>query len=92
MPWRLDDITLGCPPKDQIFMKFNTEGRVLQQWSVPKGEDGHEHAGDCNWVHCIAVDADGNLYVGDIIGQRAQKFVPFTSGEVAGPFAEKAEE
>ncbi|QDV37806.1 peptidyl-alpha-hydroxyglycine alpha-amidating lyase family protein [Tautonia plasticadhaerens] len=92
MHWRLDDVTLGCPPKDQIFMKFDTDGRVLQQWSVPKGEDGHEHPGDCNWVHCIAADADGNLYVGDIIGQRAQKFVPFTSGEVAGPFAASPEE
>ncbi|RUL86133.1 peptidyl-alpha-hydroxyglycine alpha-amidating lyase family protein [Tautonia sociabilis] len=89
MPWRLDDITLGCPPKDQIFMKFSPEGRLLQQWAVPKGEDGHEEPGECNWVHCIAVDPAGNIYVGDINGQRAQKFVPMTSGEIAGPIASR---
>jgi len=69
MPWRLTDVTLGCPPKDQVFMKFSPEGRLLQTWSVPKGEDGRERPGDCNLVHCIAEDADGNLYVGDIVGQ-----------------------
>jgi hypothetical protein len=26
-------------------------------------------------VHCIATDSKGNLYVGDIKGKRAQKFV-----------------
>ncbi|WP_161602260.1 peptidyl-alpha-hydroxyglycine alpha-amidating lyase family protein [Tautonia marina] len=92
MPWRVEDITLGCPPKDQVFMKFSTEGRLLMQWSVPKGEDGHEHPGDCNWVHCIAADTEGNLYVGDIIGERAQKFVPITNGAIAGPVADAGDE
>lgn len=85
MPWRIEDAALGCPPKDQVFMKFATDGRLLQQWSVPKPDDGLEHAGDCNWVHCIAADSEGNLYVGDIIGQRGQKFIPVRSGEIAGP-------
>src|SRR5690606_26545618 len=66
---------LGCPPKDQIFMKFNPQGRVLQLWTVPKSIDGQERPGECNWVHCIAEDSQGNLYVGDIFGKRAQKFV-----------------
>ena len=66
---------LSCPPKDQIVMKFNTAGRALQLWSMPKGTDGAEQPGDLNWVHAVAVDSAGNLYLGDIIGKRAQKFV-----------------
>ena len=75
MQWRPKDEALGCPPKDQVFMKFSPAGRLLQLWTVPKGRDGLERPGDCNWVHAIAVDSKGNLYVGDIKGKRAQKFV-----------------
>jgi hypothetical protein len=75
MRWRKEDGALGCPPKDQVFMKFNGDGKLLQLWTVPKGADGLERPGECNWVHAIAVDSQGNLYVGDIIGRRAQKFV-----------------
>jgi hypothetical protein len=79
MPWRLDPkyptAPLGCPPKDQLFMKFNTDGKLLQLWSVPKAEDDKEQPGECNWVHCMALDSKGNIYAGDIIGKRAQKFV-----------------
>jgi DNA-binding beta-propeller fold protein YncE len=73
--WRQEDSNLGVPPKDQVFMKFNTQGKLLQLWTVPKGVDGLEKPGECNWVHCIAVDSKDNLYVGDIRGKRAQKFV-----------------
>jgi len=66
---------LGIPPKDQVFMKFNTKGNLLQLWTVPKGVDGQEKPGECNWVHAIAPDSKGNLYVGDIVGKRVQKFV-----------------
>lgn len=75
MFWRPEDAVLGCPPKDQVFMKFDPDGRLLQHWTVPKGLDAHERPGDCNWVHALAVDSKGNLYAGDIIGKRAQKFV-----------------
>lgn len=79
MQWRNDPdypgAPLGCPPKDQVFMKFNTAGRLLQLWSVPKGTDSHEKPGDLNWVHCLAMDSKGNIYAGDIIGKRAQKFL-----------------
>jgi hypothetical protein len=78
-PWRFKmkyaTAPLGCPPKDQMLMKFDTSGRVRQLWSVPKGEDGNEQPGDLNWVHSLAVDSHGNIYAGDIIGKRAQKFV-----------------
>ena len=75
MQWRKTDGALGCPPKDQIFMKFNTQGKLLQLFTLPKGLDGLERPGEVNWVHAIAVDSRGNLYLGDIIGKRAQKFV-----------------
>ena len=75
MAWRETDDCLSCPPKDQIFMKFDTTGRVLQLWTTPKGVDGAEQPGDLNWVHGVALDSQGNIYAGDIIGKRAQKFV-----------------
>ena len=79
MPWRTDPkypaAPLGCPPQDQLFVKFNPEGRVLQLTMVPKGEDGQEKPGQVNWFHTIAVDGKGNIYAGDIIGKRVQKFV-----------------
>lgn len=63
-----------CPPRDQIFMKFDSQGRVLQLWTIPKGADGQEKPGELNWVHAMALDSHGNIYAGDIRGQRAQKF------------------
>ncbi len=82
MPWRTDPkyptAPLGCPPKDQLIMKFDTKGRVRELWTFPKGEDEHEQPGDLNWVHAIAFDSKGNVYLADIIGKRVQKFVPGT--------------
>ncbi len=75
MQWRKEDSSLGCPPKDQVFMKFTPEGKLVQLFTIPKGLDGLERPGEVNWVHAIAVDSRGNLYLGDIIGRRAQKFV-----------------
>jgi DNA-binding beta-propeller fold protein YncE len=79
MTWRFDPkyptAPLGCPPKDQLFARFNTEGKLVQLWTVPKAEDGKERPGELNWVHCLAIDSRGNIYAGDIIGKRAQKFV-----------------
>jgi sugar lactone lactonase YvrE len=76
MPWREDDKVLGYPPVNQLFMKFNTSGKLLQLWSVPLGEDGKERPGDLNWAHGLALDSKGNIYAVDIKGKRAQKFVP----------------
>jgi hypothetical protein len=76
MPWRDTDTHLSCPPKDQVLMRFAPSGKLLQLWTIPKGEDGKERPGDVNWLHGVAVDSQGNLYVGDITGKRAQKFVP----------------
>lgn len=67
--------TLGAPPKDQVLMRFNPQGKLLQLWAVPKGVDGKERPGELNWVHGIAVDSKGDMYLGDIRGERVQKFV-----------------
>ena len=67
---------LATPPKDQILMKFDTTGRLLQQWAFPKGENGKEKPGDLNWAHGMAIAPDGTLYVADVQGKRVQKFVP----------------
>ncbi len=79
MTWRTDPkyptAPLGCPPKDQLVVKFHPDGRVLQLWTMPKGEDGREKPGELNWLHALALDSQGNIYVGDIIGRRVQKFV-----------------
>lgn len=79
MPWRehpdYPGAPLSCPPKDQLVMRFAPDGRIEQLWTIPKGEDGNEKPGDVNWLHCVALDSKGNLYLGDIIGERAQKFV-----------------
>jgi hypothetical protein len=75
MVWRESDAVFGCPPKDQLFMKCSTEGKVLQLWTMPKGADGKEQPGELNWVHGLALDAAGNIYAGDIVGKRVQKFV-----------------
>lgn len=74
MPW-YDFEMLGCPPRDQVFMRFHTSGKLQQLWTVPKGNDGSEQPGDCNWVHCMALDSKGNIYAGDIMGRRVQKFI-----------------
>ncbi len=64
-----------CPPKDQLFMRFDRNGKLLQLWTVPKGADGKEQPGELNWVHAMALDSEGNIYAGDIMGKKAQKFV-----------------
>ena len=75
MTWQESEGLLGCPPKDQVFMKLDTSGRLLQLWTVAKGEDGKERPGELNWLHGIALDRQGNIYACDIKGHRAQKFV-----------------
>jgi len=88
--WRARDpkypgAPLGCPPKDQLFMRLNTDGKIQQLWTIPKGEDDKEKPGDLNWVHGIALDSKGNIFAGDIIGKRVQKFVRKESGTPGTP-------
>lgn len=67
---------LGCPPKDQLIARFDTVGRVRELWTFPKGQDDLERPGEVNWLHAMAFDSQGHLYLGDIIGRRVQKFNP----------------
>jgi len=71
--------------KDQVLMRFATSGRLLQTWTLPLGDIGTNKdmpetsklkPGETVGAHCIAQDSKGNVYVGDIYGERAQKFVP----------------
>ena len=73
--------------KDQILMRFNTSGRITQTWTLPLGDIGTNKdmpdtsklkPGETVGAHCIAQDSKGNIYVGDIYGERAQKFVPIS--------------
>ncbi len=63
------------PPKDQVFMRFSTDGMVRQIWTVPLGVEGRERPGECNWLHAVALDSHGNIYAGDIFGKGTQKFI-----------------
>jgi streptogramin lyase len=65
----------GYPPRDQLIIRFDTDGRVRQLWTLPKGSDEGVKPGEVNWLHAVGIDSRGNLYAGDIKGQRAQKFV-----------------
>jgi len=74
--------------KDQVFMRFSTDGRVRQVWQIPLGDIGDDKnhpdtsrlkPGEAVGVHCIAADSKGNLYVGEIYSERAEKFVPVTT-------------
>ncbi|HUI80911.1 MAG TPA: peptidyl-alpha-hydroxyglycine alpha-amidating lyase family protein [Bryobacteraceae bacterium] len=67
---------LATPPKDQLFMKLDTEGRLKQLWVFRRGENGKEKPGEVNWIHSIAVAADGSLYFAEVQAKRAEKFVP----------------
>jgi streptogramin lyase len=71
-------VALATPPKDQLFMKLDTEGRLKQLWVFPFGNG----SGQLNWAHGIAVADDGSLYFAEVRGLRAQKFVP--AGTLAG--------
>lgn len=71
--------------KDQLFVRFNPKGQVSQLWTMPLGDIGKDKdhpdtsklkPGETVGAHCLARDSKGNIYVGDIYGERAQKFVP----------------
>ena len=69
-----DDGWVITPPPDQWLMKLNAEGKALlrvalRQTATPPGKPG-----EVDWVHCVAVDSKGNVYLGDIQGKRPQKF------------------
>jgi len=65
----------GGPPKDQLVMRFDADGKIHQLWTMPICPEGKEKPGELNIVHGIGVDSKGNVYLGDVGGKRVQKFV-----------------
>lgn len=82
-------MVLGVPPKDQLVMRFDPEGRLRRLWTFPMPDGEETHPGELDWVHTVAVDSQGDLYLGDIQGQRAQRFTSLDSEAptAAGGFA-----
>lgn len=77
--------------KDQVFMRFSTDGRVQQIWQIPLADIGEDknnpnvsnlNPGEAAGVHCIAQDSKGNLFVGEIYSERAQKFIAITKRKI----------
>lgn len=87
MTWGFDPkyptAPLGCPPKDQIVVRFDSSGKVRQLRTFPKAADGEEAPGTLNWLHNAVPDSKGNLYCSDIIGRRVQKFLRKTDPAAA---------
>jgi DNA-binding beta-propeller fold protein YncE len=69
------DRWIVTPPRDQMLLKLNAAGRVLARVPLPKTVTPPGKPGAVDWVHGIALDSQSNIYVGDIQGQRVQKFV-----------------
>jgi NHL repeat len=79
-------LVVGIPPKDQLVMVFAPEGRLLRLCTFPKGQ----RPGELEWVHALAVDRHGNIYLGDIQGRRAQKFLHLEPSARDGEVAKKS--
>lgn len=58
------------PPDRGYVIKMDGQGKVLTKWSRYGNYDGQ-----LMWAHAVAIGKDGAVYVGDIQGRRAQKFV-----------------
>ena len=59
------------PPDRGYVIKMDVHGKILQKWSRYGNYDGQLF-----WAHAVAIGKDGAVYVGDIQGRRAQKFMP----------------
>lgn len=70
-----DDGWIITPPVGQLLVKYNTEGKALLRVPLEMPSAAGSKPGDVDWVHCIAVDSKGRIYLGDIQGKRVQRFV-----------------
>jgi hypothetical protein len=65
-------VFLGVPPKDQMVIRLDRDGRLKQLWSFPMGNTGSP--GELTAVHNMAVGPDGSLYLADVGARRVQRF------------------
>jgi hypothetical protein len=77
-PIRLDqytEITGGKLQQDQIAVKFNPDGKILQIWAFSACPRSDRHVpGKFNMLHAICADAQGNLYLGEAFNPGPQKY------------------
>ncbi|MFH1923774.1 MAG: peptidyl-alpha-hydroxyglycine alpha-amidating lyase family protein [Planctomycetota bacterium] len=62
------------PPPDQLLIKLSPDGKALLRVSLRQTAAAPGNPGEVDWVHSIAIDSKGSIYLGDIQGKRAQKF------------------
>ena len=82
MPLKLENysaLTNGKMTQDQIVVKFNADGKILQMYGFPTVERGTAQVpGKLNMMHGMAVDPQGNLYLGEAFNPAPQKWVRST--------------
>lgn len=69
-----DDGWMIAPPPDQILMRLSLDGKVLFRADLPVIQAPPGKSGETDWVHAVAADSQGAIYLGDIQGQRVQKY------------------
>ncbi len=57
-------------PLRQDVIVFNEAGQIVKEISLPQGN----LFGQVNWLHAIDVDANGNIYLSDVVGNHVQKW------------------
>ena len=63
------------PPLRHDVIIFNKAGEIVKEISLPQGND----FGQVNWLHAIDVDAEGNVFLSDVVGNHIQKWKPGTA-------------
>jgi len=71
-----DDHTFKIKHNGSDILTFDSAGQPTARF----GRSGL-YAGPLSWYHDVVVDHDGNLYVGDILGNKLQKFKMVNTAE-----------
>ena len=66
-----DYVTNYITPKGSDILIFDTTGKLLTRF----GRSGNYNGPVCRY-HDLIIDSDGNIYTGDILSNRLQKFQP----------------